>query len=313
MLASAPEQARFEHSLAMLHQQGWLEYTGEYGAEITTFVPFVAWLKQEGLLAGRRIVTYAGMRPYYFFLDDDEFGIKPEPRRWLPEGRRYWPYNSTYTAVKSPWHAYPDYRKQFAASGRTFNRPLLFVQNKFNIEWDIGPINFMPLNSLSMLLNITANKFDVVYSRPRAGLRGYSMDHNTFCDYPDRALIQRYPHVLDFEESCEVSGDNYNQAKLEMLSKSHLFVAVQGGGAHIIACFGNSLFLLLHHHAGRDEEYPHAYQHGPYKYLSKHPAKLMVARNHEDFHAGVQVMGNTLLEGGRIILQNSDTVRRLSL
>lgn len=316
-MKNAPEadQARLKHSIELLRKNGALEYTGEYGAEITTFIPFVAWLKKEGLLSGRKIVTYAGMRPYYFFLDDNEFEEKQEPRRWLPNEERYWPTNSTYTAVKSPWHCYPDYRKHYAGSGRTFERPVLFVQNKFTVEWLTGPINYMPINSLKTLFELTRDHFDVVYSRPRERMAGYSADHNTFCDYPDRAVLADFPHVIDFEQSCQANKAEYNREKLEILAKARLFIAVQGGGAHILSCFGNSLLLLLHHHIGAKEEYPHAYQHGPYKYLSPKPPKLLVARDFADFHRGAEIIAHARFKEGKIMLPKAAMghIRKLTL
>lgn len=309
---SSQDQERLAASIALLKAQSKLEYRGEFGPEITTFIPFVAWLKQEGYLAGRRIVTYAGMRPYYFFLNETEFEEKIEPRNWLSESARYWPSNSTYTATASPWHVYPDYRSHFKHKGKRFDRPVLFIQNKFTVEWKEGPVNYIPLDSLQRLLELTANKFDVVYSRPREGTAGYSWDHNSACDYPDRAVIRHFTQVIDLEAECLATAGNYNEAKLEVLAKSHLFVAAQGGGAHLLACFGESLLLLLHN-AG--DEYPHAYQHGPYKYLSAKPPKLLVALNTEEFKAGVEIVGDIVIQGSKLLLQTStmDVVNRLSL
>jgi hypothetical protein len=306
------DQERLAASIALLKAQSKLEYRGEFGAEITTFIPFVAWLRKEGYLSGRRIVTYAGMRPYYFFLDESEFEGKIEPRKWLPEPERYWPSNSTHSATASPWHVYPDYRLHFKQNGRRFDRPVLFIQNKFTVEWNEGPVNYIPLNSLRRLLELTASKFEVVYSRPRESAAGYSWDDNAACDYPDRALIGQFAHVIDFEAECRATGENYNRAKLEVLANSHLFVAAQGGGAHLLACFGESLLLVLHN-AG--DEYPHAYRNGPYKYLSAQPPKLLVALNTEEFKAGIEVIGNALIQGSKLLLHAStmDVVNRLSL
>ena len=308
----ARNQSLLSGSIGLLRTNSTLEYSGEFGAEVTTFIPFVAWLKQEGHLSGRRIVTYAGMRPYYFFLDESEFEGKIEPRRWLPEAQRYWPSNSTYTATTSPWHVYPDYRQKFKEAGRKFQRPVLFIQNKFTVEWDVGPINYMPLNSLQRLLHLTADKFDVVYSRPRERAVGYSYDANPACEYPDRAVIKQFAHVTDFEEVCLSAGGNYNQTKLEVLAKTHLFVAVQGGGAHLLACFGESLLLLF---PSGGEEYPHAYQYGPYKYLAARPPRLLVAQNRTEFKEGIEIVGHCLIEDSKILLPASsmDVVAKLSL
>jgi len=309
---SSRDPSLLVNSIARLREHSRLEYTGEFGAEIATFVPFAAWLKQAGHLSGRRIVTYAGMRPYYFFLDDAEFEEKVAPRRWLPATQRYWPSNSTYSATASPWHVYPDYRRHFRNSGRQFDRPVLFIQNKFTVEWGEGPINYIPLNSLHRLLQLTVDVFDVVYSRPRGRAAGYSRDDNLTCDYPDQAVIRQFAHVIDFEQACESGAENYNKAKLEVLAKTHLFVAAQGGGAHLLACFGESLLLLLHN-AG--EEYPHAYRHGPYKYLSATPPRLLVAQDTEQFKAGIEVVGNVRVQESKLLLPASamDVVKRLSL
>jgi hypothetical protein len=294
------DERLLDQALQRLRQTGTLEYTGEFGAEITTFIPFACWLKHEGLLAGRRILSYRGMRPYYCFLDEGEFAEKPGPRHWLTPEQRDWPGNSTYTATRRPWHRMPDYRARYRGQGRTFERPVLFIQNKFTVERWQGPLNYLPLNLLAQLCRCS-ERFDVVYSRPRP-LRGdndYTVDENVECDYPDLAIVRKAPGVLVLEDWCESAGLPYNQTKLEILAKAHLFVAVQGGGAHLLACFGNSLLLLLHRE-GR--EYPHAYRSGPYKYLADPPPLLLLARSFEQLERGVDLVGATRIEQGEILV-----------
>lgn len=292
-------QELLDQSLQQLRNTGQIEYTGEFGAEITTFIPFVFWLKQQSLLAGRRVITYRGMRPYYYFLDDSEFVEKAGNRHWLPPPERDWPSNSSYTAVREPWHRMPDYRGQYRDQGRTFQRPVLFIQNKFTVEFDQGPINFLPLDVLDRLFKSSVGRFDVVYSRPRA-LRdeaGYTLDENSDCTYPDLNLARRYPEVLVLEDWCEKQSLPYNLTKLQMLAKSRLFVTVQGGGAHLLACFGDSLLLLLHKEGF---EFPHAYSNGPYKYLADPPPLLLLAQNHEQLHQGVRLIEAVWIENDQI-------------
>lgn len=297
------DQHLLEHSISRLKLTGAIEYTGEFGAEITTFIPFAFWLKQEGLLVGRRVVTYRGMRPYYYFLGDDEYQEKASARVWVPPINRDWPTNSTYTATRRPWHVYPDYRSRYGGQGRLFSRPVLFVQNKFTLEFGRGPINYISIQALRELLERAADRFDVVYSRPRTLPKsaGYTPDENTHCDYPDLALVRSFENVLVLEDHCEDEGLPYNSTKLEILSKSHLFVAVQGGGAHLLACFGRSALLLLHYE-GR--EYPHAYALGPYKYLSTPPPVLLLAREHDQLLRGVEIMCNLRPDGEAMMLDH---------
>ncbi len=302
MGAAVNDQELLNQALSRLEATGAIEYKGEFGAEITTFIPFAFWLKTQGLLAGRRVITYGGMRPYYYFLADDEFHEKSGPRQWVPIEQRDWPTNSTYSATKQPWHVMPDYRSRYRSQGRKFRRPVLFIQNKFCVEWGVGPLNFLSLRALEKLFRLASDRFDVVYSRPRTLPKdvGYTTDHNIDCDYPDIELVRRFGDVLILEDLCAESDASYNLAKLEILAKSHLFVAVQGGGAHLLGCFGNSVLLLLHCDG---DEYPHAYASGPYKYLSTPPPVLLLARGHVEMDQGVNVIGGFRGEGAELELE----------
>ena len=64
-----------------------LEFTGEFGAEINSFVPFIYWLHLAGQMRERRIRTYHGMRPFYFFLDPAQIEEKSQPRHYVPMHR----------------------------------------------------------------------------------------------------------------------------------------------------------------------------------------------------------------------------------
>ncbi len=65
-----------------------LEFSGEFGAELNSFLPFIYWLHMAGLMDGRRVRTYAGMRPFYFFLGDAQVEEKSEPRAHVPAAGR---------------------------------------------------------------------------------------------------------------------------------------------------------------------------------------------------------------------------------
>jgi hypothetical protein len=292
------DQQLLEQALKRLRTTGEIEYTGEFGAEIATFVPFVFWLKAQGLLADRRVVTYAGMQPYYYFLEDDEYAEKTVKRSWLPPDGRDWPSNSTYTATRQDWHCIPDYRQRYRTEGKTFERPVLFIQNKFCVEWHIGPINYIPLYVLQQLFALAGDRFDIVYSRPRRMQERseYSTDDNADCEYPDLVTAKLFPNVTVLEDFCVETGLSYNLAKLQILAKSHLFIAVQGGGAHLMASFSDALMLLLHREG---QEFPHAYATGVYKYLATPPPILMVAHNSVQFARGASLIANVGHVGGR--------------
>ena len=299
------DEVLLDRLLLRLKETGKIEYTGEYGPEIATFIPLVNWLKQEGLLRDRKILTYRGMRPYYFFLSDDEFSAKDVNRHWVPEHARDWPTNSTYTATPKAWHRPPDYRAFYMTRARKFSRPTLFIQNKFTLEWGYGPINYLPLTYLKRLLSLTAGKFQIVFSRP--GMRpvgsGYSVDHNLICDYPDRDIVTQFHDALVLEEIASQENRSYNEVKLEILAGTHLFFAVQGGGAHLLAAFGSSLLAILHRWG---PEFPHAYLQGAYKYLSNDPPRLLIARNDAELDSAIRVFASANVVDNKAVFDASN-------
>src|SRR5687768_15559583 len=95
-------------ALQHLEQQGSIEFVGEYRDELMKFVPFLAWLKANNHLVGRKVITYSGMRPYYFFLADEEYAEKQTDRQWQGPSKQFtWPGTRTATERPAPWPVYP--------------------------------------------------------------------------------------------------------------------------------------------------------------------------------------------------------------
>lgn len=298
--ARLSDEQLLDRAMKRLQRTGRIEYRGEYGAEITTFIPFVAWLKQQGHLDGRQVVTYSAMQPYYFFLDPGQLVEKDDQRVWVHPRKRDWPSNSTYTATLKPWLRPPDYRAHYAPRARRFARPTLFIQNKLTSEFNYGPLNFLPLFMLRHLLMEVGERFQIVFSRPGSIPVGsdYSKDANSFCDYPDLAVVRQFPDALILEEMAAREARPYNEVKLEVLAGAHLFLGVQGGGTHLLAAFGNSFLAVLHR---RGDEYPHAYFDGAYKYLSRSPPQLFVARDDEELARAIATFATLDVKDGRVV------------
>src|SRR5689334_20147291 len=89
-----------------------LEYTGEFGIELVAFIPFVHWLQANGHMESRRVLTYAGMRPFYYFLAHSQYAEKAGPRTIVEASRRpsYWPTRRVgRSTAKKPSELFPDY------------------------------------------------------------------------------------------------------------------------------------------------------------------------------------------------------------
>jgi hypothetical protein len=271
-----------------------LEYTGEFGAELILFLPFCRWLSQAGLLRHRTVKTYAGMGCYYRDLDCLGIVEKSQLREYVPPARRppWLPIKDEHFfdgKGRSPFHSYPDLRSDFGsrpiqARLEAPERPLLVIHNKFNSEWNGPPVNFIPLGALDALFSLLKHRFTVVYVRHEMDRESsYSADHDGSLRLDDRALLERHPEVLRFQDLFQefrAAGNDadVNTYKNALFSRCFRFISTQGGGAHHIAMFSGSLLLVLHR-KGRETDW--AYHSGYYRFLSAPPPVLVVCDSPE--------------------------------
>ncbi len=259
-----------------------LGFEGEFGAEINSFVPFIHWLHHAELMRGRRIETYAGMRPFYFFLHPDQIEETRQARRFVhPERRPAWmPTRDDHASVRSAFELFPDYRAHYQGGLFRGGRELLIVHNKFTPEWDRPPVNFLPLDLLADIFAALSERFQIVYLRP--GLRGtppgYSRDHQPDLAYGDFELLGRSPSVEVFDDIAEaLSGTMpYNEAKLRLYAEARFYITVQGGNAHLLSMFSGGL-TAIYHRAG--QELRHSYAHGHFSYAATPSPCWLICQN----------------------------------
>jgi len=230
-----------------------LDYRGEFGTELVSFVPFVFFLKLYGLIpTGVKVRTYFGMRPYYFFLDDNEIEfynveenriyIEPVHRSFLPlhlrsEDDLFANYKQKASLLKlfvpPPYHH--NFNK-FALSFLHENKRTVIVQNKFNNEWWEGPLNFMDVDEVRTLCTrFEPSKWNVVYIRSSDfNGEGYSRDNNenskSNLTLDEKQMLRtEFPNVHIFEELIAQNGVDFNTLKNLLFGNSHLTVSTHGG------------------------------------------------------------------------------------
>jgi hypothetical protein len=256
---------------------GIIQYEGEFGPEIVTFLPFVYNLHIRGLLKNRRISTYSGMKPYYYFLGPRKLIERTENRFFLPPGDRWWPHSDEHQRIPISGETYPSF-KRFRKKTN-----VLFIQNKYCVEWDEGPINFLSLETLRKIFESTEGKFKVVYSRQgiitNEAALGISIDHNKEMHLEDLALCESFPHVIVLEKRRITDFRSYNSRKLYWIDRALLLAGVQGGSNYPWTYFKKDSVIL--HKRGRETEF--SYQQGFYNYLSNPPLALKVVHNDETF------------------------------
>lgn len=294
-----------------------LGFEGEFGAEINSFVPFIYWLHLAGLMRGRRIRTYAGMRPFYFFLPHEQIEEVRQARRFVhPAQRPGWmPTRDDHATVRTGFEVFPDYRRHYQGGLFRTGRELLVIHNKFTPEWEGAPVNFLPLDLLAEMFAALGERFQIVYLRP--GLHGtppgYSADHQPDLAYGDLALLDAFPSVKAFDDIAEaVAGSmSHNEAKLRLYAEAEFHITVQGGNAHLLSLFSGGL-AAIYHRAG--QELRHSYASGHFTYAATpHPCWL-ICQDREDLTCCIPLFRDAEMIDGHLLApaRHHPLLRKLS-
>lgn len=290
-----------------------LEFRGEFGAEMNTFIPYVHWLHRMGLMRNRKVETYAGMEPFYFFLAPDQLILRSNKRHPVKPFPDYFPHRDDFWATRTGMEWTPDYRAHYA--GRVAStKPICIVHNKYTTEWRGDPVNFFELDVLDALLDGLKRDFHVFYfEAARAAFVGigYSADSQSFIPYDDLSVARNHPEVTVFGDAALESGKSYNQFKLELFSNAWHFMTVQGGNAHLCALFPGSLCAVLHR-AGREAD--HGYHAGTFQFLANPKPIYLLARESAEMLPFADVFRESTLLDGRVHLgpKGLETLRRAS-
>lgn len=234
------------------------EYTGEYGTEFTTFIPYIYYLKANNLFDGK-VLTYAGMRCYYFFLQDNEIDYKPDQRIFVPSHDRVFVpqhirHDDDYiiSLTNPPEYLPPPYHIFFKTIPLDItNKPIVLIFNKYNSEWggSSPPCNYFDLHELSMLAYVF-QEYDIFYFRSSNTVRSdYANDHDekngTIYDYADKEFLRKnYPYITIFEDLLNMNpGIDYNTAKGVLLSRAALSISTLTGTTHFAYYFDTKHIL----------------------------------------------------------------------
>lgn len=231
-----------------------LEVINEFGNEVILYIPYYYYLFRNNLLFNNKITTYEGMMSFYFFLNKDQIIEKKEKRNYtyiytnpLMVNDNEYIKNFNYNYM-----IFPNYKINYKNNLFKFYKPILIISNKYNIEWNMNPINFISIETLEIILLMLKDKYQIIYIRPSNEIKSdlkYSFDTNKYLEYNDLEFIKsKYnDEIIIFDELFkkeEFQDMTYNELKLNLFSSCTNYISVQGGGSHFISYFAKKMVLL---------------------------------------------------------------------
>ena len=144
----------------------------------------------------------------------------------------------------------PSFKSHYRNNRFNFTKPLLVIQNKFNIEpakrkaiygnAKKSPVIYLPLWLLGKLFEKYQNKYQIIYNRCEIEL-----GRNDIEELGDFDLIRnRYPEILLVQDLAEKEQLNYNETQLLIYAQCERFLGVQGGGACMLHYFGGTSLIF---------------------------------------------------------------------
>jgi len=225
------------------------QYFGEFAFELLAVIPYAYWLHTQGRL--EFTVSTPDTRCLYYFSKRHE--ERPIPRRYVPIteyplGRPgQFKYDRTAfprTLDRDRWLP-PPYREVYAGERLSFEREPCVVVNKTSDEISLrggsrAAVNSLDHELLLAVLDLLRDRYQVVYSRPRAD--DIVNDHQDVRETGDIEAVKRaYPDVLTIQELHEDHRDlTFNELQMRLYAACDRFVSVQGGGAYLASYFGGT-------------------------------------------------------------------------
>ncbi|MEO7962154.1 MAG: hypothetical protein ABIR19_11435, partial [Ginsengibacter sp.] len=213
-----------------------IEFFGEFQQELTFVLPFAYWHHLNGTL--KQTVSSEGTKPLYFFSEDHT--ELPNKRDWFNNSIDYTFPNMTHSNSFSyrKWKQVP-LKEYYRNNIFVFEKPILIIANKYNIEWKDNPINFFDIETLDKVINHYKDRYQIIYNRPLA--TQIVGDESEILDLGEYEWMKKNHHeVILMTDLFEKYSHEYsfNQLQLMVYANSERFLSVHGGTAALASYFG---------------------------------------------------------------------------
>jgi hypothetical protein len=220
-----------------------VEYHGEFQQELLFVLPFAYWHHLNGTLLST--ASCRNTRELYFFspIHEEKF----EEREWESNDESYEIPNMTHcnSFDYRKWSAVPlksTYRNELFV----YEKPILIIANKFNIEWGQPPINYFSIELLDKIITALSYKYQIVYNRPSAS--SIVLDNSEILELNEYAwLREHHPEVVlveDLYQQHQHSVNNFNHLQLLVYANATAFISVHGGTATLASYFGGKNIIF---------------------------------------------------------------------
>lgn len=219
-----------------------ISFSGEFTPDLAFALPFAYWHHKNGTLLNTEGAKYT--RELYFFSPNHSeiYPTRTTEGNYNFETPRIL-YSQDYNISK--WIPVP-LKETYRNHIYTFDKPILIVANRYNMEWDGPPVSFLSIEYLEKIFLQYQDKYQIIYNRPRP--ENITNDNSDIYDLNEYEWIeQQFPKVILMENLFKENkgkAKNFNHLQMMVYANSDHFLSTHGGTGALASYFGGTNIIL---------------------------------------------------------------------
>ena len=217
-------------------------FSGEFAPELQFALPFAYWHYKNGTLKSTHSSKYT--KELYFFSPEhhEDFEERTNEGNYNFEVPRIL-YSHDYNMHK--WLPVP-LKAQYKNEVYKYDKPILIIANRYNMEWDGPPISFYDIPALEFMISNLKRDYTIIYNRPRP--EHITTDNSDTYDLNEFDWLAReHPEVILMEDLFRENkgrANNFNHLQLMVYANASKFISVHGGTATLASYFGGVNLII---------------------------------------------------------------------
>ena len=219
-----------------------IAFDGEFTPEIAFVLPFAYWHYKNGTLKTTKASKYT--RELYFFSPDHQevFDVRTNEGNYNFETPRIL-YSHDYNMSK--WLPVP-LKEMYQNTIYVYEKPILIIANRYNMEWDGDPVSFYSLEMLEFMIARLKHDYTIIYNRPRP--ENITGDNSAIYDLHEFEWLEKaHPEVIlmeDLYRENKGKAKSFNHLQLMVYANASHFLSTHGGTGCLASYFGGVNLLL---------------------------------------------------------------------
>lgn len=219
-----------------------ISFDGEFAPELQFALPFAYWHFKNGTLLKTNSSKFTSELYYFSPNHVEKYESRSNEGNYNFEMPRIL-YSHDYDMSK--WEAVP-LKEKYANDVYVYDKPILVIANRYNMEWDGPPISYYSIDILNTIVEKLKGIYTIIYNRPKP--QNITMDNSDIYDMDEYEWLEKeHPEVILMEnlfKENKGNANNFNHLQMMIYANSERFISIHGGTATLASYFGGINLVL---------------------------------------------------------------------